>query len=410
MTLSFDTLPHLWLDIDPEIQRECWRQSQELATPTGRWNAYLNQLCLNTFLAWCSEEHSQDAVSVAEPSLTSELWEIVNGQAITLGRSRLILMPSDAIDLQELRVPQEWVDIPAWSGDYYLAVQINPDERWMRVWGYTTHQTLKSAGQFEEGDRTYTLEGDALIPDLNVLWVVQQLNRAEVTRSQLSSLPFLRPEQADSLLDQVDYLSGTALSVAHLRLSLPSEQWQALLAAPQWRSRLLSRLTAQRVQSELSSMVQMPSLAADLVTHLRDWFQNSFQAGWQSLEEMLGVDVSLVYEFRREVTAGEIRRVKLLTLESSTGGHSVALMLSLSQEEDGRVEVRAQLRPAPGMTHLPANLMFELLTQADQPLQTVRSRSQDNYIQLKRFKCLPGWQFILKIELDGFEIREGFVS
>jgi hypothetical protein len=85
-------------------------------------------------------------------------------------------------------------------------------------------------------------------------------------------------------------------------------------------------------------------------------------------------------------------------------------MLSLSQEEDGRVEVRAQLRPAPGMTHLPANLMFELLTQADQPLQTVRSRSQDNYIQLKRFKCLPGWQFILKIELDGFEIREGFVS
>jgi len=24
-------------------------------------------------------------------------------------------------------VPQEWVDIPEWAADYYLAVQVNPD-------------------------------------------------------------------------------------------------------------------------------------------------------------------------------------------------------------------------------------------------------------------------------------------
>ena len=35
-----------------------------------------------------------------------------------------MLIPSEAIDDSELEVPQEWVDIPSWAADYYLAVQI----------------------------------------------------------------------------------------------------------------------------------------------------------------------------------------------------------------------------------------------------------------------------------------------
>ncbi len=39
-------------------------------------------------------------------------WEFVNGTAITVDNLRLVLVPTLAMDEDELRVPQEWVDIP----------------------------------------------------------------------------------------------------------------------------------------------------------------------------------------------------------------------------------------------------------------------------------------------------------
>jgi Protein of unknown function (DUF1822) len=138
------------------------------------------------------------------------------------------------------------------------------------------------------------------------------------------------------------------------------------------------------------------------------------------LDQVLEPNSTLSYSFRKDAVAGETRRIKLLSLHNPQDADpfapdpsavpSVALLLSLNREDDGRVEVRAQIRPAPGDTHLPANLVLELLTVAEQPLQTVRARHHDNYIQLKRFKCLPGWHFTLKIEFNGVQIREDFVS
>jgi Protein of unknown function (DUF1822) len=416
MTLSFDTLTHLWLEIAPETQRACWRQSQTLSTPAGRWNAYLHQLCLTTFLQWCQDD-GKGAIS-AEPTTTPELWEFFSGLAVSLESKRLILVPSDAIDIQELRVPQEWVDVPAWAGDYYLAVQVNPDEGWLRIWGYTTHQTLKGKAQFDDGDRTYTLDNDALISDLNVLWVVQHLNQAEVTRSQLTPLPLLALDQLTPLLDPPN--QG---AVSNLRTVLPFQQWAAFLTDPQQRSQLFSRLRERATgfmppDLEISSLPQ--AIATPVLTHLSQWFQNIFQPGWLSLDQVLETNSTLSYSFRKDAVAGEMRRIKLLSLHNpqdtdpsapgSSAVPSVALLLSLNREDDGRVEVRAQIRPAPGDTHLPANLVLELLTVAEQPLQTVRARHHDNYIQLKRFKCLPGWHFTLKIEFNGVQIREDFVS
>ncbi len=65
--------------------------------------------------------------------------------------------------------------------NYYLAVQVNPDDGWMKVFGYTTHQHLKKIGVYDPSDhRTYSLEVEDLIPDLNVLWITHQLNFPQV--------------------------------------------------------------------------------------------------------------------------------------------------------------------------------------------------------------------------------------
>ncbi len=55
----------------------------------------------------------------------SDTWQFVNGSVLELNGKRIVLLPSKAIDRSELVIPQEWVDIPAWAGDYFMAVQID---------------------------------------------------------------------------------------------------------------------------------------------------------------------------------------------------------------------------------------------------------------------------------------------
>lgn len=71
----------------------------------------------------------------------SSIWEVVNGTAIGIGETRIVLIP-EAMDTDEYEVQAEWVDIPSWAADYYLAVQVNSEDCWLRIWGYTTHKKL----------------------------------------------------------------------------------------------------------------------------------------------------------------------------------------------------------------------------------------------------------------------------
>ena len=65
------------------------------------------------------------------------------GSANEIGKLRLILIPTDNLDRSELRVPQEWLDLPTWAGDYSLGVQINLDSQMINIWGFASHQALK---------------------------------------------------------------------------------------------------------------------------------------------------------------------------------------------------------------------------------------------------------------------------
>jgi hypothetical protein len=49
------------------------------------------------------------------------------------------------------------------------------------------------------------------------------------------------------------------------------------------------------------------------------------------------------------------------------------------------------------------------LLESDNVLQEVQSRSRDCYIQLNRFKVLPGTNFSIRLVLGEFSITEDFV-
>ncbi|MBW4465835.1 MAG: DUF1822 family protein [Pegethrix bostrychoides GSE-TBD4-15B] len=227
------------LPIEPQIQAAAWQQSRRFSTAAAQWNAYLNQLCLQTLLPYLREDAPQANVAPT----AARNWEFVNGSAVVWEQQgyqqRLVLVPTETIDLDEIRISQEWVDIPRWVADYYLAAQVNPDESWVRLGGFVTHDQLKQRASLDAIDRTYCLDGVDLIPDVSLLWLSQRLGREsgqrEVTRAELPELPRLSVAELDDLVQQLN-----GLEPSHLRLAVAFERWAALLEHDDWQQRLSS--------------------------------------------------------------------------------------------------------------------------------------------------------------------------
>jgi len=405
----------LWLKLSVELQEKAWQRSQHHSNATARCNAYLNDLCLNTFVpwlkAWLEEEQPAEETSTFQPSCISifpesslpSLWEFVNGSVIKLGKIRLALIPSESNDLEEFCIPQEWVDLPSWRADYYLAVQVsvdNQNESWMRLWGYVTHQNLKKKGIYDERDRAYYIAQQHLAEDLTMMLLEPEpvLNK----QIQVESASNLSKETASNFLEKL----GNS-SVYLPRLAVSFEQWAALLANEQWRQELYERRLGQFVTATTPSKTSI---------NLGQWLQEVFEVGWQSLETFLNTEPGiLAFSFRQgRPSATEARKVfvegiKLIDLGMELENQSVALLVGLVTEAEQRVGIRVQLYPAGGQTYLPPNIRLALLSPSGATLQEYQARTQDSLIQLKRFTCPMGKSFSIQVAHHDFSIKEDFV-
>lgn len=146
--------------------------------------------------------------------------------------------------------------------------------------------------------------------------------------------------------------------------------------------------------------------------NLSQWFQNFFENGWQSLETLLVTEQeNLVFSFRNDsqLSAASIKATKLIDLGLQLGNQCVALLVVIAPESEQKVNILVQVHPTGGETYLPPNLRLSLLSEPGITLQVVQSRSQDNYIQLKRFRGQPGERFSIQIALDDTSVVENFV-
>jgi Protein of unknown function (DUF1822) len=298
---------------------------------------------------------------------------------------RFIFIPDKSIDTSQLSIPQEWIDIPNWAGDYYFAVQINPDEQQLRIWGYTTHDHIKNQGAYDPFDRTYHLDTPSLITDLNVLWVVRQLNPEEVTQAALSPLTPVPAAQADQLLQRL-----ASADIPIPRLEIPFSLWGSLLTSESWRD----RLTQSRQTGAVAPVRRL--------TQLSQWFQNAVIEGWQVLEDLANPDelaTSLrqtpVSEVSREASReASVRRVKRLTLRQQT----LLLIVAIAPEPDEKVNVRIQLRTEERTEDLPENLLLSLQSSTGSMIQSMQTGDRYSSIQLRPFKCRSGTQFKIQLE------------
>ncbi|MDX2240726.1 MAG: DUF1822 family protein [Leptolyngbyaceae cyanobacterium bins.302] len=392
--LTFETSTQ-WLDIPEAIHQECWQQSQTLTVPSHRWQAYLNQVCLNTILPWLQEKSGMEPSMVASLD-TPEFWQWVNGSVVRLGETRLILVPTEAIDPTELRIPQEWVDILDWIGDYYLAVAVDTDEQVLQIWGYTTHQQLKSQGRYDASDRTYSITGEWLIRDLAVFWVMQQLP-PEPTRAEIPALPELSSSSANSLMQQLKN-SENPLP----QLDIPFEQWGALLQHDRWLHQL-------RQPRQAAIGQQMPQDQPTTIVQLSQWLQNLFEAGWLAIADGLAASPDLAFSLRGEPDSpASVQRIKHLQL--GDGLPNVRVVVGVDTEADGRRRIEVRVLPDQSNAVLPANLTLRMQSTTGETVQVVTAGNQSRYIQLRRFKCAPGMTFRLQITVAGVSVTEDFVA
>lgn len=138
---------------------------------------------------------------------------------------------------------------------------------------------------------------------------------------------------------------------------------------------------------------------------LSEWFQNIYDESWQGIESVFELkEPNLDFSFRSVDFSKEMRRAKLINMEVQL----VGLLIALIPEAEQKTRIRVQVHPA-DREYLQPNLRLVLLSSSGTTLQEVESRSQDNYIQLKRFQCPGGTCFSIQVALDDFSLMEDFV-
>lgn len=257
----------LVLQLDSKTLDRAWQQSLKGGNPASRWQQYLNRVALDAFLPWLQAEEDATAKAGLDKNVQRNLWELVNGTQIDSSGAKIVLIPSEAEDLRELRVPQEWVDIPQFQADYYLAVQVSLDSGYLRVWGYATHQKLKEQGSLNYSDRTYSLNDDELITDLDVLWVARELCPEETTQVEVESIAELEASRAENLIQR---LGDTSQLLP--RLAVPFATWAGLIQNPA----LCGRLAAQR-RGEASKTPVLQWLKQEMANTAAEF-------GWRQIE------------------------------------------------------------------------------------------------------------------------------
>ena len=449
----------LLLELSPEVIDAARSQTSKFSGDVSRWNAYLNNLCLHRLVRWFKEERDAEIIVPPEAELAS-IWEVVNGTPITVDNNSVVIVPVEAIALEEFRVPQEWVDIPKWVANYYLAVQINPDDGWLNVCGYATHELLKTEGVYDESDRSYSLDKEDLVENLDVMWVAMELCPDE--KLPVGPLPVLGVNRVESLLTKLSQNFGHSP-----RLEVAFPYWGALLENSVWRQELYRRRSAGVVSRTLTS--------------LSNWYQDLIETGWQTMEELAAQTpspavlafrnrslekgtpeaianlINLIYnssdEGRLKVAAqrlGEmelevgkrsevvdalihllgktnneetrwnaaetlwaiapdnpvsgIRRIKDLGIE--IGGHSLGLMVAILPKPEQKFAVLVRLYSLSD-TCLPSGLKLIVFDEDGGEFLDAKARETDNFIQLK-FTGDSGEGFSIKIVLRDSEISEWF--
>jgi Protein of unknown function (DUF1822) len=360
--------------IPPQLSTPAWQRSRRQSSAWAQWNSYLNQVCLEGCLQFFKTESWGDWMRMPDRQ-ADRTWAVVNGGVITMGDKRIALIPSEVVDQTELEVPQEWIDIPSWAADYYLAIYITPDMQTLHIAGYATHQQIKQQGHLNQSSRTYAVPIELLTTDLNLLHLTVDRYAATQTRAQtrgaIAAPAILSTTQVENLIQRLG--SPTELLP---RLEVPFATWAALLDNPTWHEQLYRQRQGEATTAG--------------VTRLAGWIQGQFDRAWQSADSVLAPQAiaistrgSTTESSSAEPTEPNVNRVKVIAV----GEGQVGLLVNLAPLSAAEVRIELQIHPIGDSLHLPGETQLRLLSMDGREIaqakaavtETIRLQFRANY-------------------------------
>ena len=401
---------NIWLEFSSLENITNISKTMKFTNNTAENNAKINDLCLTVFLDWTKNELGLEAeeLSLLRQNDIASIWDVINGTAITLGETKIILIPSEVIDTEEFSVPQEWVDIPELLGNYYLPIQVDWDNQLVGIWGYASHQTLKNQGKYDSIYRTYSLARNYMISDLETLWLATELGLKEIENiTPIANLPTNTIEQLLENLSQPSPYSP--------RLELGFEQWSALFGDRHLRQQLYQRRLSysQANYAQASTQVTVKKKLTDLTKWLNNQFTESIELGWQSIDNFLfNTQTSLAYRNNiswRQQNDNSIQRAKLIRLQMQVETVEVILLVGVTPEAKNKVKVLIQLRPNSDRNTLPPGLTMSLFSEGNIIGKPIISQEDDLYLQTLPLHCSSNTDFQVQISLGETSIVENFI-
>ncbi|MGJ3251890.1 MAG: DUF1822 family protein [Elainellaceae cyanobacterium] len=162
------------------------------------------------------------------------------------------------------------------------------------------------------------------------------------------------------------------------------------------------------------SQVQQSS-QSPVPVQLQQWLQNTFESGWQSIEDLFRVQQPAL-SFRSPdliqlvpiSSAGlSASRGKLLELRTAPQGEQIALLVGLMVTPNPEMDIWVRLCPVNHHARLPPELEVLILDEADIPVMQAQSRNTE-MIQLK-FGGKTGEKFSIRVVLGDIIISETFM-
>jgi Protein of unknown function (DUF1822) len=257
--------------------RHIWLELSQLEEQSHEYNlsqADLDRVCVAPIKAWLDRAIDLNVTDIFPVILAGKnnlkfIARLVTGFNLQIGQTKLVFIPSDAIDLAEFAVPQEWVDLPNWAADYYIPVRVDLAHSCLQLWGFISHQDLKLRAQFDRVFRNYQIAAEDTTEELDRLIAACQLQAEGVVSSQIRLAPLtqLTPAELDRSLQQLRS-SHPRLSP---RLNLDFSHWGNILDNPK-------HLTKYLTQSTRSSL-KISELVSNIGTEL--------DRGWQTIESFV---------------------------------------------------------------------------------------------------------------------------
>jgi transcriptional regulator with XRE-family HTH domain len=148
------------------------------------------------------------------------------------------------------------------------------------------------------------------------------------------------------------------------------------------------------------------------IVSLSSWLQNSFEVGWQTIEEFwTKKDLKPSFNFRSKVEDSKIDCVKMVKqIDSITKQKEIqplALVVNLTSKNKEKIDILLQLHPV-DKNYLPFGVQLIIIDKSGKALTVATARSDDNWIQ-QEINGMCGEHFSVQVVLDEYSILEHFV-